>query len=84
MTITDVIKMNEGKFVDVEVYRGDTSFHTDQIRWVENYSDDENVISWKLIDEDEYDHTVLANTCEFADFAEWYDDENVQVLCILI
>lgn len=39
---------------------------------------------YSLMDETEYNNSILANTDTYADFANWYDDKNAKVLCALI
>lgn len=88
MTIKELKTKYEGEYADIEVYRmkddGTPHFHTDVIESVEDCSDDTEVTKWSLMHENEYDETVLANSCEYANFSEWYDDKDARVLCVLI
>jgi hypothetical protein len=34
--------------------------------------------------EEEYDHSILANTSDKADFIDWYGDKDAKVLCIML
>lgn len=84
MTVAEVKEMYKNRdYVDMEVYTGD-HFHTDFCKWTDEYSDDSEVKGWSLMDEEEYNNTILANACPQADFEEWYDDKNAKVLVLLI
>ena len=39
---------------------------------------------WQIMNEQDYDDTILANSEIRANFQEWYGDKNVVVLCILV
>lgn len=82
MTIRDVKEMFGDKFFDYEVYEG-KRFHTDFCRSTEEYSDEDEVETWELVDEEGYNNTILANASPAADFDEWYGDQNVKILLIL-
>lgn len=78
-----LIKWGKDDYVDTEVYTGD-HFHTDYCRSTDEYTGESVVKDWSLMDEDEYNNSILANACPSADFEEWYDDKNAKVLVILI
>lgn len=92
MNIKEVINTYKNEYTDIEVYysisrNGD--IHTDNLRFIEEIPEDDmdgtgEVISWDLMDEEDYNNSVLANSCIEADFAEWYDDKNAKVLVILM
>lgn len=82
MTIRDVKEMFGDKYHDYEVYEGNR-FHTDYCRSTENYSEEDEVETWELVDEEGYNNTILANASPAADFDEWYGDKNVKILLIL-
>ncbi len=92
MKITDIINRHYGEYADLEVYysihrNGD--IHTDNLRFIEDIPEDEmdgtgEVISWELMDEEDYNNSVLANACVTADFNAWYGDKNAKVLVILM
>lgn len=94
MTVKELMKMYP-EAVDVELYRAcgkdASSFHTDSIDFVANLcatglSDDDlkmNVETYKLMDEEDYDNSINANS-EHADFAEWYDDAEALVLVAIV
>lgn len=87
MTIKELKNKYDRQYGDLEVYirTGNGShFHTDSIKWTEDYSEDAEVLEYELMNEDRYNRTVLANTSEYADFHEWYGDKDMTVLCIEI
>lgn len=88
MTIKEIMDRNLNKYVDVEVWLTDPGawnrFHTDVISTCENWHDDTEVVDWELMDEEDYAHSIMANSCIEADFAEWYGDKDAKVLVILI
>ena len=74
--------------MDWEIYEGD-HFHTDYCSWVDLDADnvdldEEMDLDWEVMNQDEYNRTILANSDEIADFAETYGDADATVLCILI
>lgn len=73
-------------FADFEVYRFTGrrhDLHTDCIEKIEEPSLDTEVEMWTLMDQEEYNNTILANSSIPADFAEWYDDADAKVLVII-
>ena len=87
MTIKDVINEHKGEYVDCEVYEYTDRrrvIHTDFIRSIDDPDMNAEVIDWELMDEDDYDKSVLANSSVSADFSEWYDDKEAKVLVIMI
>lgn len=83
-TIRDIIKSHPD--MDWEIYEGD-HFHTDYCSWVDPDEvdlDNEMDLDWEVFNQEEYNNTILANSCESANFDDWYGDENAKVLCILI
>ena len=72
-------------YYEIEVYRPTFSrvnhFHTDNCRFVEDYNDDMEVDFWELMNLDDYNHSILANACEFA---EDYFEPNDKILCVMI
>lgn len=88
MTVKETLEYYKGKFVDVEVYRNFNSsrfgFHTDRIKSVENYDDNDEVIEEELMDEEDYSNSILANGGINADFEDWYGDKDAKVLCLKI
>lgn len=86
MTIKEII--DKGGFTDYEVWQytgiNAPNFHTDSIKGCDEFDENAECITWEYMGEDEYDSTILANSSVRADFAEWYDDKNAIVLCILV
>lgn len=91
MTIKEIKKMYEGEYVDLDVYEPMSTgkyypyrFHTDNCKSVNDYNDNDEAGLWELMDEEEYDHSLLVNSCISADFKEWYDNKEAKVLCIML
>lgn len=97
MTIKEVIEKNKGKYTELEVYKSlekgknyPSNFHTDNCRSLGedsphgNYDDDMKVGLYELMDEEEYNNTIMANCDIYADFEDWYGNKNAKVLCIMI
>ncbi len=88
-TLRELIEDKEltGEWVDWEayVYTGKRhSIHGDFIRSVDEPNLDAEVDSWELMDEEDYNQSVYANTSVKADFAEWYDDSDARVLVVVL
>lgn len=80
MTIKDIKKIYQGQYSDIEVYSGD-SFHTDSCQPVDDYKDNFVVKKWQLMDEEDYNSTILANCgIRFEEIHEKID----KILCLLI
>lgn len=97
MTIKDVKKEYKGEYVELEVYEAvsggkyyPSSFHTDNCRSLGedsphgNYDDDMEVGLYELMNEEEYNNTIMTNCDIYADFEDWYGDKDAKVLCIMI
>ena len=91
MTIKEVKEMYDGEYVDVEVYepnsRGEyypNHFHTDNCKLTEEFTDESKVGLYELMDEEDYEHSINANSCMETDFEEWYDNKDAKVLCIML
>lgn len=92
--IADLLKEEVEKCACVELYgyvNHHHSFHTDNIvplddelNFKELYCTDINEIDFEVMDEDDYNNTVLANACESADFEELYGDKNAKVLVVVL
>lgn len=92
MTIKEIIRDYEAQAADIEIYLSTGSImnlHTDRLSEPEkklDYDHDYQLadeINFELMDEETYDNTLLANG-QRADFVEWYDDAEAQVLVIAI
>lgn len=92
MTVKEIMKENKEKFDAFEVWAyTDPShrLHTDFITNVdEEYSkaeyENKEAVHYEIMDESEYDNSILANSNTSADFAEWYDSANAKVLVIVL
>ena len=77
--------------VEVEVYRWYNGkrhiVHTDSIvsidEMLEDF-DDDTPCDCYLMDENEYEHAILANSSIRADFADWYGDPNAKILIVIL
>lgn len=86
MTVKEIKEMYKGEYADIEFYKFSGrrhSVHHDFIEDIESMKDDEEPEYYELMDEEEYDSSIMANTCEHADFEMWYDDKNAKVLVII-
>ena len=89
----ELIKMMEsGRYAAVEIYRSTSrrnELHTDYIKHEcdtlnqlpDNY---EINCDWFELDQDDYNDTILANTCDSADFQKQYGDADALVFVVLI
>lgn len=76
---------------DIEIYKfvgKKHSIHTDNIK-DSAYSSidelpDEVECDWQIMDEEDYNRTILANGGEKADFKGWYGDKNAKVLVVVL
>lgn len=90
-TIKDVKAMYEGQYVHVEVYSAHGVgkhypyyFHTDNCMCAEEFTDESEVGFYELMDEEDYENSLCANSCVTADFDEWYGNKDAKVLCIML
>lgn len=78
------------KCVDVEIYQyigRNHTFHGDAIKSVDLQLDnlpDEVECDFSEMDEEEYNSTIMGNSCEDADFEDWYGDKDAKVLVIVL
>lgn len=97
MTIKDVKEEYKNEYAELEVYKAmsggkyyPSNFHMDNCRSLGedsphgNYDDDMKVGLYELMDEEEYNNTIMANCDIYADFEDWYGNKNAKVLCIMI
>lgn len=97
MTIAEVKELYEGKYSNVEIYKPCSNgkyypnhFHTDNCVGLGegsphgDYTEDMEVELYELMDQDEYNNTLMANFDTYADFEDWYGDKNAKVLCMMI
>lgn len=84
--IKEIYKKNN--CCDYEIYKKNNkngSIHTDNLitvdeRDLEKY----NIHDYEIMDQEKYDHSILANSCIRADFQTWYDDEKAKILIIIV
>lgn len=92
MTVSEIIEKENGNYAEVEVWQyTDKShrLHSDFIRNIDGqYAIDCyefcEAHDYRIMDEEEYNATVLANTSEYADFDSWYGNKDAKVLVIMI
>ena len=96
MTISELLeeKYIKGHYDDYEIYKytgKNHKIHTDSIKFLhswENEGDfpnlDLEVYDYKLMDEEDYNNTIQANACDYADFETWYGSKNAIVLIIVL
>lgn len=87
LTLAEVKNLTE--YTDIELYtakdRDHRNFHSDYIKSYEGEEKDELlIVDYQLMDEDDYNHSVVANTCVSADFTEWYGDKDAKVLVCIV
>lgn len=91
-TVKDVKELYKGEYAEIEVYKpvgvGEhypDHFHTDNCKGIEEGFDDESEVGlYELMDEDDYNDSILANSCMKADFGEWYGSKDAKVLCMML
>lgn len=76
------------KYVDIEVYKpmgiGEhypNHFHTDNCKYTDDWDEDTEIGLFELMDKEDYEHTILANSSmEIDDYwADWNDEDKVLV-----
>jgi hypothetical protein len=87
--LKELLKKQGKEYCDIEVFvmacsNSRLTFHSDYIWGIIDYSDNSKVLDYEIMDEKDYDTSILANGCMRADFKEWYNDKNAKVLCILV
>lgn len=83
MTIKELKQKFYRDYIDYEVFHktGLKRFHTDSIKFEYDFDENEEAIDWELMGKEEYNNTILANSC--LRFNDLYEDDD-KVLCILI
>lgn len=91
MTIKNVKDMYKGKYEDIEIYRpcsiGEhypNHFHTDNCSFTEEFTDESEVGLYELMDEEDYNNSIMSNVSDYADFEGWYGNKNAKILCIML
>lgn len=86
MTIKEIMDNYDGEFSAVEVFESRNnrkSFHTDQIQALDDsmYSLSDEALDYELMDKEDYNSTICANSS--ISFSDAYEDDDV-VLVILV
>lgn len=90
-TINEVIEMYKGDYTEVEIYRYNNpsmyyngGIHTDSIEYLDNDIDYNKTydLDCQLMDEDDYNNTVLANAGEH--FTDMYELEDKVLVIVLL
>ena len=91
MTIKEIKEMYEGQYEEIEVYSAlsvgkhyPDHFHTDNCKFTEEFTDESEVGLYELMDEKDYNHSIMANASDYADFEGWYGNKEAKVLCIML
>lgn len=91
MTIAEIKEIYNGKYSDIEIYEANTKgqcfpnhFHTDNCNPTENYSDNDEIAFVELMNENDYNNSILANSEISADFDDWYGNKDAMVLCVML
>lgn len=92
MTVAELIEQEKDSFDTFEVWKyldKTRRLHTDFIKNLdEEYGEDVwgkvEVKDFYIMDEEEYDETILINSSERADFTMWYGKKDAKVLVILL
>ena len=82
----------KGQYAEVEVYQSSDmirSLHSDFITCISASNSEElyenlDVAHHELMDEKAYNESILANSCESADFETWYNDKDAKVLVVIV
>jgi hypothetical protein len=88
MTIKDFKNLYKGDYDVIEVYKpNDTGehfpnhFHTDNCSEIFDYSDNSEISFVEVMDEDEYNQSICANSSEL--FSDYYT-QGIIVLCMMM
>lgn len=89
MNFNEVKEKFEGQYKEIEAYKYsglNHSINTDTVDGIDLLDVDgcEKVLDYYLMNEDDYNNTLLANSCITADFADWYGDNNAKILVVVI
>lgn len=86
--LKELLKEQGNEYYDIEVYKytfdNHKSIHTDYITSIEDYNDNTEVEDYQLMNEEDYNNSILANSSKQADFEEWYDDKDAIVLVVIM
>lgn len=87
--LKELLKNQGKKYEEIETYvyrfNEKKEIHTDYIKGVELEDDDEaEVIDYELMNEEEYNKSVLANSSLTADFEDWFGNKNAKILVVIV
>lgn len=86
MTVKEIMSIYSGEYDDIEFYEmvnQSHRIHTDSIRAIECQDENKEVRHYELMDEDDYNHSVLANSSIYADFEAWYGNKDAKILIVV-
>lgn len=87
-TIKEVIEERGNEVADIEIYKFTGyrhDIHNDFIKSVDvSHNSETEIYDYEIMDEEDYERTICANSDVFADFEEWYGDKNAKVLVIML
>lgn len=91
MTIKELKEIFKNRYVDMEVYEANSkgkyyprTFHTDNCRWIDDYTEESEVGLYELMDEEDYNNSLLANSSFSFSFEDYYGNKDVKILCIML
>ena len=87
MTVKELKESLYGQYADCEVYRfrdDEHVVHAEYVIAVNEVADDDEVCSYRLMNEAEYNKTIYANSSYTADFEDYFEDKNAKVLIIVL
>ena len=91
MTVKEVKEIYKGQYEEIEVYSTSNvgkhypdHFHTDNCKFTEEFTDESKVGLYELMDEEDYNNSIMANASDYADFESWYGNKEAKVLCIML
>lgn len=88
--IEEIRKLYKGDYEECEVYKSTVTeqfykgIHTDSIEYIEELPKIYKILDYELMNEEDYNTTVLANSSETYDFEKLYGNKNAKVLVIVI
>lgn len=86
MNINEIKNLEKNNYTNVEVYKETNkgysrAWHGDFLKEIERYTGLEEVERWTVMDKDDYNNSILANSCMF--FEDFYE-KNEKILVILL
>lgn len=86
MNINEIKNIEKNNYTNVEVYKETNkgysmAWHGDFLKEIENYTGLEKVERWTIMDEDDYNNSILVNCC--VSFDDIYEKKE-KILVILL